>query len=144
MSAEAILERLQGVRRNGAGWTARCPAHQDRSPSLSVRNGEGGRILVHCFAGCTVDGICAGLGITVADLFVRPREPRKPEPAIVQHARRVANQSLSRNLPRSVREQPLVMIFTDANHVDAAIARALALAVEHRELVQVALKGNAL
>jgi hypothetical protein len=91
-----------------------------------------------------VESICAGLGITVADLFARAREPRKPVPAIVQHARWVASQSLSRNLPRSVREEPLVVIFTDANHVDAAISRALALAVEHRELVQVALKGSAL
>lgn len=36
----------------GSGWLERCPAHPDREPSLSVGAGEGGRLLLHCFAGC--------------------------------------------------------------------------------------------
>ena len=44
-------------------------AHHDRSPSLSIRGTEDGRILIHCFAGCTPAEICAALGIEVAQLF---------------------------------------------------------------------------
>jgi hypothetical protein len=48
-------------------WQAYCPAHDDAEPSLSVTESDG-RILLHCFANCTVDAICAALGISVADL----------------------------------------------------------------------------
>jgi len=48
-------------------WQALCPAHDDTRPSLSVTESEG-RILVKCFAGCSVDAICAALGITLSDL----------------------------------------------------------------------------
>jgi hypothetical protein len=50
MSAESIARGL-GARRSGRGWTARCPAHRDRSPSLSITEKDG-RVLVHCHAGC--------------------------------------------------------------------------------------------
>ena len=51
MSAEAIAKALGG-RKAGAAWMARCPAHQDREPSLSIADGDNGRVLVHCYAGC--------------------------------------------------------------------------------------------
>lgn len=56
----------------------RCPAHADRSPSLSVAEGRDGRVLVHCFAGCSVEEVCRALGLTIRDLFV-PRGPELPE-----------------------------------------------------------------
>nr|PZN72858.1 MAG: virulence-associated protein E [Pseudomonadota bacterium] len=52
MYAEAIAKALDG-RKSGSGWKARCPAHDDGDPSLSIDIGEGGKILVHCFAGCS-------------------------------------------------------------------------------------------
>lgn len=64
-----ILERLEGVRQSGRGYTCRCPSHDDRSPSLSVAIGDDGRILLHCFAGCEVKNICEAIGLTVGDLF---------------------------------------------------------------------------
>ena len=48
-------------------WRSHCPAHDDAEPSLSVTENDG-RILLHCFAGCTVDDICAALGITTKEL----------------------------------------------------------------------------
>jgi len=48
-------------------WRAHCPAHDDKEPSLSVAEGDN-CILVHCFAGCTIDAICTALGITTKDL----------------------------------------------------------------------------
>jgi 5S rRNA maturation endonuclease (ribonuclease M5)/archaellum biogenesis ATPase FlaH len=64
MSAiDDVLSRLQGVKRNGSGWLARCPAHEDHNPSLSVNEGEGGRVLLKCFAGCEYRAILAALGL---------------------------------------------------------------------------------
>lgn len=51
MRAEAIAEALGG-RRIGAMWMARCPAHDDRKPSLSIREAADGKVLVRCHAGC--------------------------------------------------------------------------------------------
>ena len=68
MNAEAILARFECVRRNGNGGMAKCPAHADKNPSLSFRE-ENGRMLLNCFAGCTVEAICAAAGIEKADLF---------------------------------------------------------------------------
>ena len=45
-----------------------CPAHDDRNPSLSVRRAPDGRVLVHCFAGCTLDAVLAALGLRLRDL----------------------------------------------------------------------------
>lgn len=65
-----ILARLNGVRRCGSGWSARCPAHDDRSPSLSIGIGASGRILIYCHAGCTYAEIMQALGATTNDLHV--------------------------------------------------------------------------
>jgi hypothetical protein len=50
-------------------FTALCPAHDDHTPSLSVREGADGRVLVHCFAGCEPERIVATLGLGMRDLF---------------------------------------------------------------------------
>jgi putative DNA primase/helicase len=67
--AERVLARLDRVRRNGSGWSARCPAHEDRIASLSVSEGDDGRALVHCHAGCALDTILAACELTAPDLF---------------------------------------------------------------------------
>lgn len=70
MSAAALIDRLSGVRRTGDGrWIAKCPAHQDRSPSLSVRELQDGRTLVHCFGGCEVAAVLAAAGVQFDALF---------------------------------------------------------------------------
>jgi putative DNA primase/helicase len=51
MSAEAIAKALRG-RKMGKGWAACCPAHNDRDPSLSIRDGANGKVLFYCHAGC--------------------------------------------------------------------------------------------
>lgn len=76
MTAAQFAEQL-GARRTGLGrWQARCPAHQDRSPSLSIREGADGRVLVHCFAGCALDSILAALKLSRRDL--QPGPPPTP------------------------------------------------------------------
>ena len=51
MTAESLAHELGGARRSGPGWLARCPAHDDNDPSLSISE-RTGKLLVHCFAGC--------------------------------------------------------------------------------------------
>ncbi len=58
--AEGLARALSG-HRCGTGWTARCPAHDDREPSLSIRDTKQGRLLVHCHAGCTQIDVIAAL-----------------------------------------------------------------------------------
>lgn len=64
-----LLNRLDGLRRSGDGWIAKCPAHEDQKPSLSVGIGKDRRILLHCQAGCSTEAITRALGLTVKDLF---------------------------------------------------------------------------
>src|SRR6266542_2581006 len=57
------------ARRSGKGWTAKCPAHEDRKPSLSINEGMDGRALLKCQAGCDTNDVLAALGMTWRDLF---------------------------------------------------------------------------
>lgn len=69
MTIDGLLPLLDGATQTARGWIARCPAHPDRSPSLSIREGSDGRTLLHCFAGCELQAIVAALGLRLADLF---------------------------------------------------------------------------
>ncbi len=66
---ELLLSRLPGARKSDSGWSARCPAHDDRHASLSVSTGHDGRVLLHCHAGCDPMAIVAALGLELRDLF---------------------------------------------------------------------------
>jgi putative DNA primase/helicase len=59
-AAETVALALKG-HKCGNGWTACCPAHDDHDPSLSIREGDAGRALLHCFAGCRQEDIIAAL-----------------------------------------------------------------------------------
>ena len=61
LTLDTVLCRLDGVRRCGRGWVARCPAHEDREPSLSIAQGTRRRVLLHCFAGCLFRDIVRAL-----------------------------------------------------------------------------------
>lgn len=77
--ADRVLGALTGVRRSGPGrWSAICSAHADRRPSLSIRELDDGRVLVHCHAGCSVDAVVAGMGLQLQDLYPADRPGRSP------------------------------------------------------------------
>ncbi|QGM21427.1 hypothetical protein GJ672_03520 [Spiribacter sp. 2438] len=73
---------MEGVRPRGDGrWTACCPAHGDRSPSLSIREQGDGTLLVHCFAGCSATAVLESVGLSLSDLFpdnMPERAPTRP------------------------------------------------------------------
>jgi hypothetical protein len=80
VTIEAVLSALDRPRRTGDGrWVCRCPSHDDRGPSLSVRDVGDGRTLVYCFAGCATGDILSALGLSWGDLYP-PRHPNdKPQ-----------------------------------------------------------------
>jgi hypothetical protein len=61
------------------GWDALCPAHEDRNPSFHLGEGDDGRALVYCHAGCTLEEIAAALHLDPADLF-EPDPDRDDKP----------------------------------------------------------------
>jgi len=90
MSAAALLDRVDSLRRTGPDkWVARCPAHDDRGPSLAIRELDDGRVLVHCFAGCSAQEIVTAAGLALVDLFPpralashSAKPDRRPFPAL--------------------------------------------------------------
>lgn len=64
-----ILNRLDKVKPTAGGWIARCPAHDDREPSLSISEGNDGRVLLHCHAGCNIDSITSAIRVEPTALF---------------------------------------------------------------------------
>jgi hypothetical protein len=69
VTVREIAARLNAAPSGDGNWTARCPAHDDRSPSLSVAEGRKGRVLLFCHAGCEIDAIVQALAIEIRDLF---------------------------------------------------------------------------
>jgi hypothetical protein len=102
MTAAAFAELLQARPAGTNRWQARCPAHDDRSPSLSLREGQDGRVLIHCFAGCTHTAILAKLGLAQSDLFAGP--PPSPAQVGLLQAEREARENTTRTQRRELRE----------------------------------------
>lgn len=125
MSVDTLISRLDKVRPTGRGtWIACCPAHEDRHPSMTVREAEDGLVLVHCFGGCSVEQIVGAVGMDLQELFPpKPIEYAKPQrrpfpaadvlEAITTEARIVA--VASSNLRQGV-------TLTDADHERLMVA----------------------
>ena len=97
---EQVLSHFEKPKANGNGWKASCPAHDDRVPSLSINEGDDGRVLLKCHAGCNTDAVVKAMGLTMADLM--------PDNGSVQN-------------PKSVRPGRLQKSF---NTLDEAVAQA--------------------
>lgn len=87
MSAADIARRLGGATRHGRGWLARCPipghgqGRGDRTPSLSLADGDNGRLLVRCFSGCDSRDVLAALRGRGMDGVRNDWQPRPVRPA---------------------------------------------------------------
>ncbi len=64
-----FLARLDGVKKSGQGWQALCAAHEDIKPSLSINEGDDGRVLLYCHAGCDFGSIVQSLGMSAQNLM---------------------------------------------------------------------------
>ncbi len=68
---DLVLSRLHLSSIDGGTTKANCPAHDDRVASLSISEGDDGRVLLHCHAGCGLEDILEKLKLSVSDLFVQ-------------------------------------------------------------------------
>jgi hypothetical protein len=89
-----VLEEVTEIR--PGVWQACCPAHVDSRPSLRVTEVDDGKLLIHCFAGCSADGVTSAVGLKLSDLFPHDdvihswrdrRTRRKDYRTIVENAR---------------------------------------------------------
>jgi 5S rRNA maturation endonuclease (ribonuclease M5) len=78
MRIDEFLALFENPRKTTRGHVAKCPAHEDRQASLSISEGNDGRILLKCFAGCETGAVLSALGVTIGDLFQDRREESKP------------------------------------------------------------------
>lgn len=91
---DVVLSRLDGVKATGRGkWMARTPTREDRTPSLSIRERDDGRVLLKDFGGDDTADVLAAIGLTFADLYPdSDRRParRGPNHAAIEHERQIA------------------------------------------------------
>ena len=70
MTIDALVSSLDGAKQTGSGkYIARCPAHDDKSPSLAIKDCSDGRVLIHCFAGCETEDVLSAVGLAFSDLM---------------------------------------------------------------------------
>ena len=122
-----IAERLHARRIRSDRWIAKCPAHADRAPSLTISSGRDGRVLLHCFAGCPVEAILRHAGLSMGHLFLRPLPPPphlSSREAAALHRRRVAE--AARRRAERIRMDRLRLQWHDLDRTASALARKLA------------------
>jgi hypothetical protein len=97
LGLEKVLGRLDKVKATGCRrWEAKCPGHNKTGTSLSIREADDGKVLLHCWAGCTTRDILAAIGLELRDLFPGDKPARRgPSRAAVEHERTVYQIGLS-------------------------------------------------
>ena len=86
MNISHFLSHLEKVRKNGTDqWMACCPGHTDKSPSMAIKAGDDGRIILHCFAGCSTESIVSALGLKMSDLFEKKFSVVKNKSRLPRH-----------------------------------------------------------
>ncbi len=84
MHIDDFLSRFNRPKKSGKQHMVKCPAHDDRRASLSVSTGDDGKIILKCFANCTIKEITAAMGLREADLFTgNGKEKPKPESRVL-------------------------------------------------------------
>jgi len=87
MELHEFLSRLANVRPQGNGYMATCPAHEDSTPSLSIKAGDTQPIVLHCPAGCTTADVLKALNLTLKDICATTNVTRVTPPALAQDSR---------------------------------------------------------
>lgn len=136
-----FLPRLKEVKENKTGWIARCPAHEDKKQSLSVRQAQDGKLLLKCFAGCDNKAIVEAVGLAMRDLFPqKPRAPKKEKPKTLTLAELAAD----KKLPEEFLKEQGVYDFTDYhdNNIVKIAYRLIGGALAARQRIRRALKAK--
>lgn len=117
MKADLIIERLEHVRATGKNrWIARCPAHNDSSPSLVITQPDNDRVLIHCHAGCSTGDILDSMGLDWGALmpdkgssYSATRITRRDEPIVDEMLIEISQAMLSRGERLSEMDKQLVL-----------------------------------
>lgn len=98
-----FLSRLEKVKRNGKGYLACCPAHNDKTPSMTIKETSSGSVVFHCFAGCAPESIVSAIGLTFSDLYPDSRgyKPAKPNLDLEYNIIAIAKECRRRGKPIS-------------------------------------------
>ena len=80
-----VLSAFIGVKSSGNGAMAKCPAHEDRTASLSINTGDDGRVLLKCHAGCSVDDILHAVHLERRDLFSQNGNGNSPRQIVATY-----------------------------------------------------------
>jgi hypothetical protein len=127
-AAEQVAAHLDARRVRAGRWIARCPAHADRAPSLTVAEGRDGRALLHCFAGCSLAVILQSAGLTMQQLFATSPWPL---PALLAKAQAQRAQQRAEEAARRRRERMRIerirLQLRDLYQSAGELARTLAL-----------------
>lgn len=107
MDVNDLVARLEKAKRTSRdSWLACCPAHKDRSPSLTVRGLDDGRILIHCFAGCGAADVMDAIGLETADLFPK---------ALADHLPAVRQPFSATDVLRALRHEAAIVAISSAD-----------------------------
>lgn len=127
------------ARQMGREWHAFCPAHRGKSRSLHFRDGDDGRILMLCRAGCSTADVLRALGLSFSD--ISPNATHRPRPkSALERAVEEQVRDCRRRLTKRERVLDVAVLVCNHETLNAAFARALALAVEKQEIVQIVLE----
>lgn len=119
-----VLANLQKFRANGSNsFTACCPAHEDKSPSLSIKVAEDGKTLLHCYAGCSVESIVSALGLRMCDLFPDSNDYDRKEWKRVKHREIYTHEKLILKLYESDKTKGKIISSGDIKRVNEARSR---------------------
>lgn len=123
MNLDIFRDRLEGVRNHGTGFHARCPAHEDKSPSLTITDG-GDRALIICRAGCDTRDVLEAIGLSWADTFAESRtlKPIKPSLRIDERRRLAASLDLEFTIAEIARNETITKP-ADVKRARQAMAR---------------------
>jgi len=85
LTLEELSIRLNGKFKSDGSFQCKCPVHDDKKPSLNIKQAEDGKLLFCCYAGCKTEDIIKALDITWKDAFKEKEEEFFPyyEKAIV-------------------------------------------------------------
>jgi hypothetical protein len=101
MTARDIARHFRADAKGHGRYLAKCPAHPDRSPSLSIREGRDGRVLLHCFAGCKTEDVLKELSLTWAAICGEPITPAQAQEAAAARRERERRQHGERAVERA-------------------------------------------
>lgn len=86
MTISDVVAHFNGVHKSGNGYRCRCPAHDDKKPSLMIRPADNGGILLKCMAGCETKDVLEEVGLTLQDLMApQNTKPRKSITAVYNY-----------------------------------------------------------